>query len=508
MKRIIKIWKISTLVLILFFLLADNISAATNFILNSFYFDRIDTASLISNYRYQPEKDILIGEEFRRAGKISRTELLYGNFESIDANILIARETEDINYIINYNRFKIDSYRVDNKKIFNSSFGNDYFKSGVNFLLADDYKINLNFDYKFQHNGLHYNTNYNDQIKRNLFFSPQLEYFFSEKDYLKFNFLYSDFNLEYESFSSDLKNNYYFFQSKIIYKRIFSSINYFHLEFYNILDSLRVANTINNNYAYFKIYDKFAFSKKFIVNLDLVFNINKNYPFYFSPGIDFSFIFKNFNIQAGYKHDYNYLYYYDHISRNNYYKFSSNNVPYLEDRLFLKVFINLLENISYSIIGSYTKTDNFPEIKEDSDGLNFLRPRDNIYYGRIEQELLFEISKYLDISINYKNIPYQKTDKVSNLVKNIFLFNLGLDYSIIKSGLTLEYHDKKYFIDNTNNFSIINPNIFMNIFVKIYFTESFGIMCRAKNLTDKKIIIVPNYPEIENIFSIGIIAEF
>jgi hypothetical protein len=48
----------------------------------------------------------------------------------------------------------------------------------------------------------------------------------------------------------------------------------------------------------------------------------------------------------------------------------------------------------------------------------------------------------------------------------------------------------------------------MDIFSKLYFTDTFGLILKIKNLTDKSIELVPNYPEIENIFNLGIIAEF
>lgn len=499
--------KITVKIILFCFIFTLKIFSRTN-VMTNFYFQNYDAVSLLSNYQYNPAGDVIKEKEFESKGKMSRTEILYGNFENIDANILIARETENINYIISYNRFKIDSYEVRKKKVLNSALGFDYLKSGINFLLADDYMINFDFDYKYKQNGLQGNTNYNNQVKRHLFFSPQIEYSFSEKSYLKFNFEYSDLKLDNESSRESMRNNYSFFQSRIVYKRIWSSVNYIHFEFFNILDSLKVENSRNNQYACFNISDKFAVSKRFTVDATLKFNINKHYPFTLSGGFSPFFIFKNFNIQPGYEYNYDYLYCYNYINENNYFKFRSGNSPFLNHKGYLNIFINLTEFMSYNINCSYNHSDNFPEIKEDADRLYTLIPRDNINYAEIKQEVLFTIKRYMDFSFEYQTIPFTKPAVISALAKNTLSLNFALNYSLIRAGFNLKYYDYKYFIDNKNNYDIIEPVVVMDIYTKIYFTKTFGIILKAKNLTGKKIIITPNYPEMENIFNIGVIAEF
>lgn len=494
--------------IVLFFLLtANNLFTQTNSI-NDFYFKKVNTLMLITNYHHQSEYKVIKKEKPAFAGKISRAEILYGKFENIDANILIARETENIDYIINYNRFKIDSYEAGGKKIYNSSYGYDHLKSGINLLKDSDYLMTFNFDYQYGLNGMHNNTNYNNQIKRTLIFSPEFNYFFSEKSYFDFKFLFSDLKLEFESPQNNLKNQYSFFQTKIKYKRIWSSINSFYFEFFSILDSLKINNTYNNNFAYFKLSDKFALSKKFTINLSLKFNVNKNYPFVISPSANLFFIFKHFNIQTGYKHNYDYLNFYNHIKENKFYKLSSGNKPTLVNEYYSTVFINIADNVTYNINFSYNDVTHFPEIKEDVDKILLLMFNNQINYFQITQEISFKINRHFQLSLNHIYRPHQKPDKISNLIRNIFCVNPQLNYSIINTGLILKYYDLNYFIDNENNYTIIKSNILMDIYFKAYFTKTFGLKIKIKNVTNKKIILTPGYPEIENIFNIGVIAEF
>ena len=137
----------------------------------------------------------------------------------------------------------------------------------------------------------------------------------------------------------------------------------------------------------------------------------------------------------GYKHIYDYFYIYNFINNNNFYKFPSNNIPYLNHKPYLKVFLNLGKYASYNINTSYNVIDNFPEIKEDIDQLFFIIHRNNINYIQIEQEILLDINKYFNISLNYRAIPFHKPGKISNLSRNIILLKLGLNYSRIKSVL-------------------------------------------------------------------------
>ena len=158
-------------------------------------------------------------------------------------------------------------------------------------------------------------------------------------------------NLEYESFKNNLENKYSYFQSKIIYKRIWSSVNYFHVEFHNLLDTLKSTTSTNNNYTYIKIENKSALSRKFIIDLFLKpnFDVNKKKWFILSGGFNFLFNFKSFNIQSGYKHEYKYTDYFNNIYKNNFYKFGSNIFPYLNHKSYLMLFFNFIKFTTYSI---------------------------------------------------------------------------------------------------------------------------------------------------------------
>ncbi|MBU1078789.1 MAG: hypothetical protein KKH98_15950, partial [Spirochaetes bacterium] len=283
---------------------------------NDLYFQEVETLNLITNYRFKADTQIIKQDDTGSEGKISRAEISYGKNENLDAQIMIAGETSQIDYIIEYNRFKINSYQVGGNTIYNSLYGYDNLRSGVNLLKANDYMLNLAFDYQYGFAGLHGNTNFNNQIKRNLIFSPEFKYFFSEKSYFNFKFDFSDLYINYENAENSLKNKYSFLQTKITYKRVWSSINSFQIEFHTISDSLNIDKTYNNNVATAGIFDRFAMSKKLMIDLGLKINVNKNYPFVISPSVDLFFIFKHFNIQIGYDRLYDYLNSFEIINKN------------------------------------------------------------------------------------------------------------------------------------------------------------------------------------------------
>jgi|GEM_PF-3689916 len=475
---------------------------------NDLYFQEVETLNLITNYRFKADTQIIKQDDTGSEGKISRAEISYGKNENLDAQIMIAGETSQIDYIIEYNRFKINSYQVGGNTIYNSLYGYDNLRSGVNLLKANDYMLNLAFDYQYGFAGLHGNTNFNNQIKRNLIFSPEFKYFFSEKSYFNFKFDFSDLYINYENAENSLKNKYSFLQTKITYKRVWSSINSFQIEFHTISDSLNIDKTYNNNVATAGIFDRFAMSKKLMIDLGLKINVNKNYPFVISPSVDLFFIFKHFNIQIGYDRLYDYLNSFEIINKNKFYKFYKKSEPLLNHNFRMILYIYFTKNVTFNISSSYNQASNYPESFQDKDELFQLQLKDNIKYARINPELMIDLAGDLKLNLNYIYIPYKDPGKLSDLIVNTAETALIYDSKKIKSGLILKYQDINYFIDNKNNYTIIKPNIFMNIYLKIYLTETFGLMIKAENLTDKEIIKTPGYPEFEKIFNIGIIAEF
>ncbi|MBU1078636.1 MAG: hypothetical protein KKH98_15160, partial [Spirochaetes bacterium] len=196
------------------------------------------------------------------------------------------------------------------------------------------------------------------------------------------------------------------------------------------------------------------------------------------------------------------------INKNKFYKFYKKSEPLLNHNFRMILYIYFTKNVTFNISSSYNQASNYPESFQDKDELFQLQLKDNIKYARINPELMIDLAGDLKLNLNYIYIPYKDPGKLSDLIVNTAETALIYDSKKIKSGLILKYQDINYFIDNKNNYTIIKPNIFMNIYLKIYLTETFGLMIKAENLTDKEIIKTPGYPEFEKIFNIGIIAEF
>ncbi|MDD5067736.1 MAG: hypothetical protein PHF84_11890 [bacterium] len=476
---------------------------------NTYYFIDYSPSSVLTN---QPL--LLPYEEDRKkkaveTGRLYKAEILYGNFENLDANIVMSRESGDVGYLITYNRFKINSYTTNDKKLYNSSYGYDTFQAGVNMLLLKDLSCTLNVDYHYQNNGMLFNTNYNNQFKRRIRLAPQFRYYLNEKSFFNFNFLYHNLDLEFESSRNSLQNKYYYFSTEVNYRRIWSTINSLNFYFMNIQDSLQInRDKKNNNYARFMLSDQFALSKMFIINTGLAFDVNKNYPFTISPRLDLSFLFPRINFKLGYEREYDPLACQELIRQNSFMKYPSAIPPRTGHKVFLNTFISLSRSLTYNLNLSWHEVSHYPRLKADEDGLIYPDPMEKAEYDMVRQEVSFKLLKGLGCFIQYNYIPFIRPGKITDLPVNKLKAGIDIAFSVFKTSFILNYSDLNYFLDKNNNYINIQSNILMDIFIQGNFTRSFGMILKVKNLTSRRIFSVPLYPSLENIINIGITAGF
>lgn len=492
--------------LILFFLCLSCLEAQNS---NDFYFMNYDPMALFTNRKALPRYAPADGQADPEAGRLYRTDILYGNFENLDAHIIMSRESRDIGTMVTYNRFKINSFNTNGKKVYNSAYGFDAFSAGVHLNLLKDLSLNFSIDYNYRYSGMLFNTNYNNQFKRRVLFSPQLKYFLTERSILNFNFLYSNLNLEFESPVRSLFNQHSFFQTEIIYRRIWSSVNSFTFRILNIQDSQSAeGEERDNNYARFGFSDKFALSRMFILNAGLALDVNKNYPFTLSPLLGFSFLFPGFNVQTAYERLYDLHPALPVIAGNDFFKYGISTPPCLDDRISLTFFLPLSEALTFTSTVSFDHYRNYPFFGFDREDLAYPRSLKEMDLLKLTQEIRVRAARGLSFHLQYRALPYQRPEKIFRIYRNEADLAAEMESSPLSWKLVLRYQDMNYFLDNRNDYIIIKSNVLADILVQLHLTRSFGILLKARNLACRRVFNIPMYPSLESIFNAGITAGF
>ena len=81
----------NNLIIINILLLCSTLSGTVEYETNQYYFPALDTSALLTNFQYKPDYKIFTPEATAQGAKLSRIEILYGRFEHLDANIMIAK---------------------------------------------------------------------------------------------------------------------------------------------------------------------------------------------------------------------------------------------------------------------------------------------------------------------------------------------------------------------------------------------------------------------------------
>ncbi len=463
------------------------------------------TPSLITNIAI-PEKSI--GEnKIEKKDKLSRAEILYGSFENLDSKLLISKENNKIGYLINYERFKIDSFTKNNNiKILNSGFGYDNFNSTLYFLLSNNFLFNLNIDYKSLLSGLMKNKNYNTLSDRNLFFTPRMSFVLTERLRIKSKVSYNNFYKDFES-----SNNIYTIDGSVInlsflYSRIWSKINAFNIKINSYQYKINYNNnSIINNIVLLNLKDKFALSKKLIITTGLDMNINRHYSFIIRPLFYLSYSFEFINLNFQYYNKYLPLEYKKIIYQYRYVKIDRKILPVIKDTFLLKVNTLKWQNVLFSFVTEFNSFKNLPLLILDGDLLYRITSLNN---ADIETglEFYYQYNNLFSISLEYKYIPYLKY--LYYYPKNKLNMNIKLKYYPLYINLTVKYCDIKKFLDYKNDYISLRANINMNIDITYNLDKSMGIKLSLENINWNDNYILPLYNKYEKLYKIGIFTGF
>ncbi len=484
------------ILLLLLFMSSFNLFAETIYITNGLEINNKEIKNLETDKIYK-NKDT-----------ISQAEVLYGKYENIDLMLLISREYNGSGYLINYNRFRIDSYPVNNIKVYNSSYGNDDLNSNLYFLLNRNLLLNLNVKYNAELTGTMHNPYYNNQSKRDLIFSPTFKYSITEKSFIKTTFIYNDFYLNFESSNNEYYIGNTFFKINMEYSRIWSKINSFSINA-DVMQTETDINTIReiNSLALIKFKDKFALSKFLIFTIGMDFNLNKRFDFIFDPKIKILYLMKGMNFSFAYIPTYLPLYYKNIIKNNDFIKINTFMRPYISREFLLNMNINFIKRIRYSLKLKYNRYINYPSMIYDTDNIFFLAGI-TVNNLQIINKIIYNLTKGIDITGIYTYIPYQDNERINWFCKNQLTANFNISVADADIKIGMKYYDIKNFLDNSNNAIRLGANIIMQFDIVYKINKSLGLKFEIENYNKNIYYKVPYYPEYEKLIKLGIYTGF
>jgi len=456
------------------------------------------------------EDFLLVKEKRIIQNDLSYAEILYGVFENFKANLTIARESENKGYIISYLREKMNSYNINSKKVYNSAFGIDSLETGINYSPQQEILLNLNFMYKYFTKGMLLNPIYDAQNKWQISILPEFKYFFSENSIFSANIDYNKLNLEFESSASSYNVNINSIKSIITYEKVWSEINALSFNFIILQYTLKYSGShILNNIGIFNIEDKFALSKKTVINIGAGFNINKRYSPIFSPLLQLYFILKPINIILEAKKGYNVEYCKNLLLENYFVKINKHFPPEIETAYSVGINFKIVKNLSLNIKAGYHTIENMPALYEDIDNLFYV---DNINLNevKISTDIDFTPINFLSLKLFYENIPYIKSQykKIPYLSRNNTKASVGVNLSDFRFLTQVQYSDIRDYINAQGISKPLKSFIFVNFEVLYLFTQNFGIKVEGDNIVDTGYIKIANYPEAEKIYRFGLYTKF
>lgn len=455
-----------------------------------------------------PESSLM--EISTRRNALSYAEIFYGMFENFKANLIIARESDNRGYIISYLRNRINSYEVDSKKIYNSSYGIDILETGINYSPFQEIVLNLNLSYNYFTRGLMLNPLYDIQNKREILFSPGFKYFFSENSIFSATLTYDELNSEFESSLLSYSVNINSIKSSIKYEKIWSEINALSFNFTVFQYTLKYSqNRVLNNIGMFNIKEKFALSRRIVIDLNLEIDVNKKYNPVLSPFFKLYFILKPFDIEIELNRKYNAEYFKDVIKENYFVKLTQHLPPEIETAYTIGINLEILKKLFFRLKSGYYDIENKYIFKEDFDKLYYISNTE-LKLVKILYRMDFLPTSFLTFRISYENFPYIKTpeNRIPYFPLNKANAGIFIDSSHLRCNTTIIYSDIRNYFTASHQWKILKRYITVNFGFLYLITQNFGVKVEGENIVDTELINLANYPEPEKVYRMGLYTKF
>lgn len=455
-----------------------------------------------------PESSLM--EISKRRNALSYAEIFYGVFENFKANLTIARESDNRGYIISYLRNRMNSYEVDSKKIYNSSYGIDILETGINYSPFQELVLNLNLSYNYFTRGMMLNPLYDIQNKREISFSPGFKYFFSENSIFSAALTYNELNSEFESSLLSYPVNINSIKSSIEYEKIWSEINALSFNFTVFQYTLKYSqDRVLNNIGMFNIKEKFALSRKTVIDLNLEIDVNKKYKPILSPFLRLYFILKPFEIELELRRKYNAEYFKDVIKENYFVKLTQHLPPEIENIYAIGINLEILKKLIFKVKSGYYDIENKYIFKEDFDKLYYVS-NIGLKVVKILYKIDFLPTNFLAFRISYENFPYIKApeNRIPYFPLNSASAGIFIDSSRLRCNTTIIYSDIRNYFIASQEWKTLKSYITVNFEFLYLITKNFGLKVEGENIIDTEFIKLSNYPEPEKVYRMGLYTKF
>ena len=440
--------------------------------------------------------------------KVSHAEVLYGKYENIDLQLLISREYENAGYLINYARFKIESFPTNDRKVFNSGYGSDNLNANLYFLLGQNFLLNLGLKYNTSLNGTMSNPFYNNESARVLVFNPSFKYFISDKSFISAVFSYNDSYVNFESADNEYYVGNTMFEANVEYSRVWSRINAFSLN----LDTIQYSTELQNNrdvnsIAIVKAQDKFAVSKSLIFTFGLNANVNKKYSFVFEPIIDMLYLFnKTLNLNIFYNSLYIPEYYNNVILTDRFVQVLDFFKPYIKRNLGLGIGTAVNKDAYLTVESVFVKYKNYPSFIYGNNRLYYINPGDFDVIN-LQTVLRYEIDCCLNFILKYDYIPYVSDNSVY-LIKNKLSLDFNFTFNMVELNFKIKYFDLMRYTTESGNSLFLDANIVADVDCAYKINNSFGFKLKVANIGKNTVCKLPFYPEYNDLIKLGIYTGF